>query len=52
MPLIPPLPPDSMPVDTAAQLAAHTDGHGHFEALREYSHTFPLRCRRSILSTT
>lgn len=41
MPLIPPLPPDSMPVDTAAQLAAHADGHGHFEALREVFAYFP-----------
>ena len=41
MPLTPPLPPDSMPVDTAAQLAAHADGHGHFEALREVFAYFP-----------
>lgn len=41
MPLITPLPPGSVPAETAAQLAAHADEHGHFEALREAFAYFP-----------
>ena len=41
MPLIPPLPRESMPEQTAAQLAAYADQHGHFAVLREIFAHFP-----------